>query len=89
MVPLEELLRDAAVLAVPLLPGANVAPLPAVSAWLDEWEGRVQELEGALGVNLLKEEGRFRRNLREAVGRGQAGAENCLKLLQRIRLLPK
>ena len=84
---LQKLLRAAAALATPLVvvEGTGVKPLAAVTGWLKQWDGRLQELEEQ-GLELG--EGGFQRGQLEAAVLGK-DAKECLELLQIIELLPE
>ena len=83
---LQKLLRAAAALATPLVAGGTgVKPLAAVTGWLKQWDGRLQDLEER-GLELG--EGGFQRGQLEAAVLGK-DAKECLELLQIIELLPE
>ena len=81
---LQKLLRTAATLATPLVVvSTGVKPLAAVTRWLKQWDGRLQELEEQ-GLELG--EGGFQRGQLEAAVI-RKDAKECLELLQIIHLL--
>ena len=93
IVPLKDLLRKAAALAVQLLPGSNIKPYDAVSAWLEKWGKNLSGVKKELGVDFLQKDGDDLRNLKASVERGQAGEEagkeHCLTILRWVGLLPQ
>ena len=82
---LQKLLRTAATLATPLVVvSTGVKPLAAVTRWLKQWDGRLQELAEEQGLELG--EGGFQRGQLEAAVI-RKDAKECLELLQIIHLL--